>query len=32
VIADFNANRDQWQELPAYKRAMLWRPRPEPPF
>lgn len=32
VLADFNANRDQWQELPPYKRAMLWHPRPEPPL
>jgi hypothetical protein len=32
VLADFNAHPDEWRELPAYRREMLWRPRPEAPL
>lgn len=32
VVTDFNANRAQWQELPPYKRDLLWHSPPEPPL
>lgn len=32
MVADFNANRGQWRELPSYRRDMLWRPPTEPLF
>jgi len=32
LLADFNANNAQWQELPKYKQDLLWRPQAEPPL